>query len=280
MRVVSVLNLKGGVGTTTVVSHLCPALVDLLRRRHGPQARVLVVDATTGCGATWMLAGIDSRGLTANVATVVTGRHSVREAAIALDRSGSKLACSAEARDGVSLLPASELARVRVRGREGFSVLRELLTDRDELPEGTELVLVDCGNSDTDLTELGILAADDLVAIVTPNGVDVHGLNLLLHKIRRLQARFGQVQDLAGVVVNRFSRGDVADEEVLNDLEDHLGPRLWEPVLPSSGAIKRANNQHLPITHYRPPQPALVAAFAALAAHLIPDTARHRSQED
>jgi cellulose biosynthesis protein BcsQ len=118
-----------------------------------------------------------------------------------------------------------------------------------------------------------MVAADDIIAVVVPNAMDAHGLNLLMRKIQRMSTRFPHLR-LSGVVVNRYARSDVADEEVLNDLTDQLGARLLTPVVPDSAAIKRANNQGLPIAHYHPLQPGLIAVFAALARQVLPEASR------
>lgn len=265
-RVVAVLTLKGGVGKTTLTSHITPHLVAELRRRKA-RARVLVVDADTQSGATVTFTGFDPTRLTATLATVLAGRHDLRDTAIALDDHADIDETIALARVGTDLLPSNELSKVQVNAVEDFWALRELLHDNTALPPHTEFVLIDCGYGDTDLTELAMVASDEIVAVLTPNALDVNGLNLLLRKIGRMRPTFPHLE-LAGVVVNQLT-DYLADEEVLNDLVEQLGPRLWTPHIPFRAAIRRANNQHLPMSAYHPQRPELINLFASLAATML-----------
>lgn len=274
MRVVTVLNLKGGVGKTTLVSHLSPHLVELIQRRHGSRARVLVIDADTQCGATITLTGHDPARYGATLATVLGGQHSLPDAVVHLDDPQAGInEVIAAARGGIDLLPSNEWSKVRVERPEDFWALHDLLRDPDATGDA-ELVVIDCGYGDTDLTELAMVASDQLVAVVTPNALDVHGLNLLLRKIARMTPTFPHVA-LSGVIVNQVT-SYLADEEVLNDLVEQLGSQLWQPFVPHRGSIRRANNQHLPMNAYHPRRPDVVALFRALAAKMLPGPTRSR----
>lgn len=275
LRVVTVLNFKGGVGKTTVVSHLGPHLVAQMQQRN-PRARLLVVDADTQCGATITLTGQDPTEFTATVATVLAGRQTLRDAIVVLDADPRLDEHIREARTGTDLLPSNEHAKVHVEQVEDFWTLHEMLRDPELLPPDTELVVIDCGYGDTDLTELAMVAADQIIAVVTPNALDVHGLNLLFRKIARMRPTFPDIA-LTGVVVNQLT-SHLADEEVLNDLVDQLGSRLWSPLIPHRGAIRRANNQHLPMAAYHPQRPELINLFAALATKMLSPSrpGRHR----
>lgn len=274
MRVVTVATLKGGVGKTTVVSHLSPLLAQLLRHRHGPAARLLVIDADTQCGATITFTGRDPALYPATLATVLAGQHTLAQAVLSLDNPSTGLDPeNAAARTGIDLLPSNEHSKVRVSTAEDLWALHELLHDLElHTLAGVELVLIDCGYGDTDLTELAMVAADQIVAVLTPNALDVHGLNLLLRKIRTMSTTFPHLA-LSGVIVNQVT-SYLADEEVLNDLVEQLGDRLWQPFIPHRGSIRRANNQHLPMTAYHPQRPDLIALFAALAQKILPAPAR------
>lgn len=279
MHVVTFLSLKGGVGKSTLTSQLSPHVVVLLRRMFGPTARLLVIDADAQSGATITLTGRDPSSFQATIATVLAGQHDLMQATIALDEPSTGLDSRiVAARTGMDLLPSNERAKVRVDAADDLWALHELLHDPSVASANIAMAIIDCGYGDTDLTELAMVAADEIVAAVTPNALDVHGLNLVMRKIRTMATPFPHLK-LSGVIVNQVS-SYLADEEVLNDLIDQLGPRLWQPYIPHRGSIRRANNQHLPMTAYHPQRPELIALFAALAPKLLPSSTppggRHR----
>lgn len=166
MRVISVMNLKGGVGKTTTVVNMAAILARDYRRR------VLVIDADPQANATDFFSGRDTTG-----GTVAAMKGADPEAVIA-----STLI------DGVSLVPASmDLALLdiasAVHGRTELTGLRDFCSRCEDY----DFVLIDCPPCFTAASCAALAASEDVVIPVKPDGFVLRGVRELEDQIAGLR---------------------------------------------------------------------------------------------
>jgi len=193
-RVTVVAGAKGGVGTTTVATHLA---VDL--RRRVPGIRVCLVDLDLQSG---------------DVAAIVEARQRVSIADVArvsqdLD-SGTIMDALVEHSSGVSLL----LAPLKVHESElvTASAVRAMLT---LLRQQFHVILVDGGSHPTPAQAAAVELADEVVAVTTPDVLALRSFRRVVLAWEHLGVREERSLNL---LVNRVSRADVITTDAIAKL--------------------------------------------------------------
>jgi len=210
MRVIAIVNQKGGCGKTTTTVNLAGALA-------ADGARVLVVDIDPQAHATLAL-GIDPDKLDENIYEILAepdGSERLQQIIVAVSE-GLDLAPS-----GIVLSALEQkLASERVDERT-----ERLSAALDALPEDTyEYVLIDCPPNVGLLTFNALRAATEVIIPLETSRFAIHGVEKLLETIALLTERIGH--DLSVRVLTtlydgrtRFARATLAEiREIFKDM--------------------------------------------------------------
>jgi chromosome partitioning protein len=247
MRVLTLINDKGGCGKTTTAIHWAGALAARGRR-------VLLVDIDPQAHATLGLSCDASEGL--SIHEVLRGRceprHALRHAPgdVTLLPSHARLA---EFEEVASRALGSERALARA--------LRPLETHFDDC-------LVDCPPRAG-----GLLAANALRATTTAVLVVETGAFALQGALRALAILERFREDNAApfdvrVVATMFDRQIAIEREILVALHARLGPRMFDTAIGNSARLREAAARGLPI-QVLAPRSSAAADFAALASESL-----------
>ncbi|MBW2543346.1 MAG: AAA family ATPase [Deltaproteobacteria bacterium] len=210
MRVIAIVNQKGGCGKTTTTVNLAGALA-------ADGARVLVVDIDPQAHATLAL-GTDPDKLDENIYEILAepdGSERLREIIV-------------EVSEGLDLAPSGivlsaleqKLASERVDERT-----ERLSAALEALPEGSyEYVLIDCPPNVGLLTFNALRAATEVIIPLETSRFAIHGVEKLLETIALLTERIGH--DLSVRVLTtlydgrtRFARSTLAEiREIFKDM--------------------------------------------------------------
>lgn len=247
MRVLSLVNQKGGCGKTTAAIHLGAALA-----RRG--ARVLIVDLDPQAHATLGL-GCEAEGR-GNLADVL------------LHGAAAELALR-EAPLGMALLPSSarlaefEEAAVVSLGVEGR--LRRALA-----PLATEFdfALLDCPPRADGVLTANALSASSVVILVVETGAfalqgALRALAMLEQTARSQEARFD-----VRVLATLFDRRTRFEREVLVALQARFGALMFETAVRKDVRLREAVACGVPLQEFAPRARAS-GDFAALAEEVV-----------
>jgi chromosome partitioning protein len=256
-QTVAVSTQKGGAGKTTVAINVAGALA-------ARENRVVVVDldpqghATEGLGRADMY---DSDGAT------------LRDALTDDSVTFSDVAVQADA-DDLALLPAHASMAARPRLEMALETDTEATADAVrrlvQLIESSpaETVIIDCPPSLGALTDVGMLAAGQILIPAKASGTSMRALELLLSKKRALEAEFDvdTIQPV-GVVANEVRQSGVSDNltEWLNDTFSGSIP-VWQ--LRKRVALERAWMNGASIYQHNEDAPHAVEVFDGIADHL------------
>lgn len=181
-RVVTFVGAKGGVGTTTVATHLSLDVV-----RCAPSVRLCLVDLDLEKGDVTGLVEVRYRASLSDLAKVADdlSPRAVADAVVVHESGVHLLLTPADIRDVEAITPRAL--------REIMAVLRQ---DYD-------VVVVDAGAHVTPAQAAAVELADEVVAVVTPDVVAVRGLRRSISMWEGLAVR--KENDLR-VLLNRVSR--------------------------------------------------------------------------
>lgn len=192
MKVITVINLKGGVGKTTTVVNMAAILA------HDYKKRVLVIDGDPQGNATDFFGCRKARWTVADIL------------------SGGELPCAIDAImttgiDGVCVVPASmDLVDADIAAvRDGASNIHALAAFCDDLRTDKlfDFVLIDCPPCFTAASCAAIMASEDVIIPVKPDGFVFSGVNELLKQIRSLQ-KVNALVNVAGVLVTMWHNSE------------------------------------------------------------------------
>jgi len=169
LKILSIVNQKGGVGKTTTSINLAACL-------HKMKRKVLLIDLDPQSNAT-RGSGVDSATLQSSVNDVLLGRSSIDEAIVS------------SVYDGYDLLPAtpalteSEVSLVSKNNRE--FILKNTLED---ISSNYDYILMDCPPSLNILTVNSLVSATGVLIPVQCEFYALQGLSELVNTINQIQS--------------------------------------------------------------------------------------------
>lgn len=249
MKVVAVVNQKGGVGKTATTLGLASSL-------RAADRRVLVIDMDPQANATTGL-GASAEGLTSGD-VLHSGKPGVAAQAITSTSWGTHVDC----------IPA-DLALAEREHDTGRPAHEFRLRTSLEGAEGYDLVLIDCQPSLGELVTNALVAAD-FALIVTKADIDsLTGLVNVTETVAVIGQHYNPELTVAGIVINDLDLRFSEQRYRLDELRNTYGTLLWDPPLPRRARIADAKGAKAPIHDYGYRAKDLVAAYDSLSSRLL-----------
>jgi chromosome partitioning protein len=239
-------NQKGGVGKTTTVVNLAASLA------LGGD-RVLIVDLDPQGNATSGL-GLERDQLERTVYDALINEGALSEIIYEVPIPGLQLVPSSISLAGAEL----ELVPLPLRERRLSAALGGVTASYD-------LVLVDCPPSLGLLTVNALTAADGVLIPVQCEYYALEGLTQLIGTIHLVRDHLNPALELEGALLTMADARTNLSSEVESEVRRHLGPAVYETVIPRSVRLSEAPSHGLPIALYSPDSKG-AAAYARFAA--------------
>ena len=267
MKIIAVVNHKGGVGKTTTTINLGSALQEQGKR-------VLLVDMDP------------QASLTASIVTPTPDLlpHTITEMIESVcNREAVSYEETITSVEGMDVIPSkidlfgSEIALQNVISRE--TVLKRLLKP---LRERYDYILLDCPPSLGVLTVNALTASDSVIVPVNPDYYSSKGLELLLRTIGDMQDTINPTLAIEGILITKTDRRAVFYkdvENVLSSLKSTLP--VFETSIPTSVAAAEAPTVRMSVIHHQSSS-AVAKAYRNLAYEVagIARTPTSRTTED
>lgn len=247
--VLAVVNQKGGVGKSTTSVNLAATLA-------AEGQRVLLIDLDPQGNAT------SGYGLDKN------RRERCIYDALLADVPLEELIEPVEV-EGVFMVPSTiQLAGAEIELVSAFSresklkhVLRPVLGDFD-------FVIIDCPPSLGLLTINALTAADGVLIPVQCEYYALEGLTKLLETVRLVKTQLNPGLEVFGVVMTMYDMRTRLSQQVVEEVRDFFGERVFETLIPRSVRLSEAPSFGQPVTLYDPSGRGS-AAYTDLAKEVI-----------
>ena len=265
MKIVAIANQKGGVGKTTTAVNLGAALAGLGHR-------ILLVDLDPQANAT------SSFGLQAIEQTSLyeplLGEASITERIFPTER------------EALFIVPADldlagaevEIARMPNHLTRLAETLKPLHAD-----ETFDFVFLDCPPSLGILMTNALAAADELLTPIQCEYFALEGLVKIVRLVEQVRdSDANRRLELAGIVMTMFDSRTNLSSQVVREVREHFGERVYQTVIPRSVRLSEAPSFGKSILEYDP-NGAGAQAYRALARefiqrHASPATPRESSR--
>ncbi len=248
-HVYALANQKGGVGKTTTAVSLADGLA--MRGR-----RTLLIDVDPQANATSSL-GFDKQHIERSLYAALLQDVPLRDILLPTARPQLALAPSAPA------LAAAEVDLVSELGRE-YRLRDALAAVRDEY----DYVIIDCPPSLGLLTINALAAADGVIIPVQCEYLPLEGLAMLMQTIDLVRRRLNPRLTIQGVMMTMYDGRTNLAQQVVGEVRDHFGARLFSTIVPRSVRLSEAPSFGRTIFQYAPASPGGVA-YARLADELL-----------
>ena len=221
MKILSIVNQKGGVGKTTTSINLSACLYKMKRR-------VLLVDLDPQSNAT-RGSGIDASMIQNSINDVLLDRVHIEKAIIKSQF------------DGYDILPATpsltESEVVLVTRDEREFILKNKLTS---ILSRYDYVLMDCPPSLNILTVNSLVSATGVLIPVQCEFYALQGLSELINTISQIQNTSNQKLKIEGILRTMFDSRNNLSNDVSDQLKEHFPSELYKTKIPRNIRVAEA----------------------------------------
>lgn len=253
VKILAVVNQKGGVGKTTTSVNLGAGLA-------AAGKRVLLVDldpqgnATTG-------SGIDKRSVSRTVYQVLLGLGEVATIRVTSEKGK------------YDLLPANrelagaEIDLVELPNREG-----RLKAALAVVANEYDYILIDCPPSLSLLTINGLVAAAEVLIPMQCEYYALEGLSDLVGTVKRVRAHLNPELEIGGLLRTMYDPRNTLSQQVSAQLEQHFGAKVFTTLVPRNIRLAEAPSYGAPALVWDPGSKG-AQAYMALTEEILARTA-------
>ncbi len=239
MKIIAIANQKGGVGKTTTAVNLGCALAELGQR-------ILLVDLDPQANATssFGLQGLDGTSLyepllgEASIIDKIVPTRCERLFIVPadLDLAGAEI----------------EIARMENHLTRLAETLRPLRAD-----DTFDFVLLDCPPSLGILMTNALAAADELLTPIQCEYFALEGLVKIVRVVEQIRDSGANDRiEIGGIVMTMFDSRTNLSAQVVAEVRQHFGPRVYATVIPRTVRLSEAPSFGQSVLEYAPVEPA------------------------
>jgi chromosome partitioning protein len=229
VRVIALVNQKGGVGKTTSTANIGAGLALLGRK-------VLLVDLDPQANLTEGL-GVDPGEIQVSIYDVLINGHNAKEVIVSI-------------KEGLDLLPScidlagAEAELISLQGRE--SRLKVALAT----VRGYDYALIDAPPSLGQLTLNAMYAAREIFIPLQTEFYALKGVAKLLNTVGEVQKWGNKKLVITGVIGTCYDNRKNLNKEVVSQLRDHFGDRVFKTLIRDNVALAEAPAASMDIFAY------------------------------
>ncbi len=262
MRIIAVVNQKGGCGKTTISINLASALAEAGQR-------VLLVDMDPQSHCAVGLA-VPEEQIEQSIYDVLISRS--RNEPIKLTEILWQISDRLELAPASIDLSAFEQQMAGIAERE--CCLNEAL---NEMKADYDYAIIDCPPAVGLLTFNALRAATDVIVPVETGYFALHGLSKQLETLSILCKRCSQQVDVK-VLASMYDIRTKMAREILAELRSHFGDKMFETIVSFNTKIKEASSFGQPISEYDPASKGR-KDFFSLAEEIVGSQAKQQRHE-
>ena len=227
MKVISLVNQKGGVGKTTTAVNLATAIAAIGKK-------VLLIDLDSQGNASTAF-GIEPNDRAPSMYDVILGNSSIVEVSKKTEIKGLEI-CPA-----VIDLSAADVELSAKIGRE--YIIKKAL---DEVNEKYDFIFIDCPPSLGLLTVNALTASDSALIPLQCEFYSLEGLSYLMNTIDLVKDNLNPKIDIGGILLTMYDRRNKLTGQVEEEVRNHFVDKVFKTPIPRNVKLSEAPSHGRP----------------------------------
>ena len=236
MKIISIINQKGGVGKTTTAVNLAAGLSQLNKK-------VLVVDLDPQGNATTGL-GLSNLEDTEN--SIYGVLNSTKEFANVIKKTNFTnldLVTSTVDLSGIEIETADDQ-------RRAFILKEKLAYFMSNNEKNYDYILIDCPPSLSLLTVMALVASHSLLVPLQTEFFALEGITQLIKTIERIKSNLNQSLEIRGILLTMYDKRNKLSSEVESEARKYFQDKVYKTVIPRNVRLSEAPSHGVPVLIY------------------------------
>ena len=248
MKVISIVNHKGGVGKTTTAFNFAAELA-------ARNKRVLLIDFDMQGNLSSALGIKENESLDGSISDAI-------EDAITGNEDGLISIYNYPDEVNLDIIPC-DIRMANTLLKLNSMIARELYLkmvinriNKDETYTNYEYCIIDCAPSVMIDFQNALVASDEILIVANPDTFSTSGMSSLLREYKNVAKYFNPNLNIAGVLINNVDNRTVFTKAMVSQIKEYWKDlNVFDTVIPASIRVKESVLAHLPVFLYEPQNP-------------------------
>ena len=236
MKIISIINQKGGVGKTTTVINLASALSQLGKK-------ILVIDLDPQGNATTGLGLSNTEQSDQTIYGILNGTVSISNVIKQTKFQNLHLITSNVDLSGLEVETAGDNDRA-------FILKTKLTAYLNDSRGSYDYILIDCPPSLSLLTVMALVSSNSLLVPLQTEFFALEGLTQLMKTIERIKVNLNPSLDIQGILLTMYDRRNKLSSQVEQEARDYFKDKVYQTVIPRNVRLSEAPSHGIPVLVY------------------------------
>ena len=236
MKIISIINQKGGVGKTTTAVNLAAGLSQLNKK-------VLVLDLDPQGNATTGLGLSNLEDTENSIYGVLNSTKEFKNVIKKTNYANLDLITSTVDLSGIEIETADDQ-------RRAFILKEKIVNFTSNNKDKYDYILIDCPPSLSLLTVMALVTSHSLLVPLQAEFFALEGITQLMKTIERIKANLNQSLEIRGILLTMYDKRNKLSSEVEKEARKYFENKVYKTVIPRNVRLSEAPSHGMPVLIY------------------------------